>query len=494
MFSKKNSSLISFLMACCSLMSAEPGGVPGRLSNSEISTATFGETRLFFYMTPEKQKLAQDFIYDIEENMLHTIAEAELDFPVYELSPIATEFRDPISFDKENNPIYLDHKGMTVYEDHAQKVRNIAEQVLGIQIHGYSKEMSLILNSDANKFHQDQFITQYNYLKNHSHPIPKYALFQDLTLIDWELSKGTFSATLFQDRESSDRFVFPLFEDEVACTVYTEPAIYLGPNTTPEYPGASTLPPHSPIPSLDRYGSLTPGSAKGKRVSVAVRGLVLECEMEGLIKRSKALPVNRYVPVELSDGRISHQYPNGILINELLDRKPLPVNSEWVYRQPDQENMEIFETRPEDNQLSIQALLNTFNLSCPVSEVRVKHLIKKDGGFSRLSIDQLNISKDSILVLVNSSKIPDLSAPYPLAEDFTKQGQPWIQLYHFPSHMAMLISANKLDDLSLTPVEEIMFRDAFQDMECTDPNILKNKMISQIDIFIFPKSAKIVSN
>lgn len=470
-----------------SSVAEKSSAIPGRVEYEGVAVAEFGKTKLFFYMTPEKHRAAKEFIHDVSETLLHTTVAGELDFPVIEVTPVATKFRDPIRYDQNNKPVYVDDKGMAIYEAHAKKVHEIAEKALGVKIHGRSQEMSLIINFDANKFHQDQFVPQYEFLKKHPLPIPQYILFQDLTLIDWEMAKGTFSATVLQDEESDDRFAIALFPSEVACAVYTQPAIYAGPNTPPEYPGAKTLPPHSPVAPIDRNGDTTSGSAKGKRISVAVRGLVLKEEMDALQSRSKALPINRYVASKSPEGKNVRQYPNGIVLKEFPKSKPLNIDIAKIFPLDDIENMEVFTTRPEANKEAIAAVQQTFGLKAPLKEVRVVHLIKKDGGFSKLNLEALRIPKGSKVVLVNSAKIPKGYDNFPIAEDFTSQGIPWIQFYHFPKEMAMMVPERKLKNLSLSPAEEIIFRNSLNDIACTNPNLMNEKIVNQIDLFIFPK-------
>jgi len=478
-----------FITIFCSLLSFanadEPMSVPGRLGHSGIATAKFGKNRLYFYMTPEKHDMAKGFMQDIIENMLHGIDVAELDFPVVEVTPICTINKEPIDYDKDNQPIYTDTKGMMVFESHAQKVKQMIESLWGVTFHGLSKETSLIVNFDANKFHQDQFITQYQFLKNHPHPIPEYILVQDLTLVDFEMAKGTFSGTILQDEDTEDRFIFPLFDSQVACTVYTEPAIYLGPDKAPEYPGAMTLPPHSPMACVDRLGDLTPGSAKGKRVSISIRGLVTKKEMEEFASRSQQLDVD-YPEIRLnSDNKIERHYSHGILFKELdansIDKSPMTS----VLRLPDVQNMELYETSAQDSAHLIEYIKSMFAIT--ENDVKVLHLIKKDGGFSNFICEQgaLNIAPDAKVVVLNRSKLPQDYKHFPIAEDFTLQGKPWIQLYPFSPNMAMKVSGAKLKDLAAVSAEEIIFRDARKDIESIDPNVMNEKIVIQLDLYVF---------
>lgn len=177
--------LIILCLATASLLGNDQ--LPGRKGNPSVYTAKFGKTRMFFYMNQDKHDLAHKFIEDVNERMLHTITEAELDCPVNELTPVATTDPSPVGFDLEGRPLYVDQQGSEIFIEHAQKVKQLAQTSLGINIGALSQEMSLIMNYDANKFHQDQCPVQYDFLKRHQHPIPRYTIFQDLTLINWEM-------------------------------------------------------------------------------------------------------------------------------------------------------------------------------------------------------------------------------------------------------------------------------------------------------------------
>ncbi len=467
------------------LSSAETLPVPGRLGSSEIATAQFGKNRLFFYMTPEKHEMAKNFMIDIQENMQHGIVTAELDFPINEVTPICTIMTDPIGYDENNQPIYADTKGMAVFENHAQHVKRMIENHWKVHFYGLSKDLSLIINFDANRFHQDQFVTQYKFLKEHTLPIPEYILVQDLTLVDWEMAKGTFTGTILQDEETGDRFIFPIFDTQIACTVYTEPAIYLGPNIAPEYPGANTLPPHCPIAPIDRLGDLTPGSAKGKRVSISIRGLVTKQEMDEFANKCQHLDVNYPQITFNAENQQTRTYPNGLLFKEINLQPDSQLSV--VRRLPDMQNVEVYERLSQNSVELIKSLKDTFSLDYQPGAVRILELTKKDGGFSNFLCNEesLNIPADATVVIVNRSKIPPDYCHFPIAEDFTKQGLPWIQLYPFPLNMAVTLTGDKLKDLSITPVEEIIYRDGRKDIENVDPNIIHDKFAIKLILFVF---------
>lgn len=464
------------------LISGTP--VPGRLNNPEIYTAQFGKMRIFFYMTPEKDQLAREFIHDISENLIYGVYPGTYNFPAPLVIPLVALFPDPVDYDQEGNPVYVDQKGMKLFKKHALDLKEIAENTLDLHIEGVTQDMNLVLNFDAHKFHQDNFEAQYDYIKQQSVPIPRYSLIEDLTLTDWEMSKGTFSATIMQDPESKDRFLFPLFPKEVVCNFFTEPALYLGSEIAPEYPGHVTMPFHSVMPTIDWESSISPGSTKGKRVSVVLRGVVKEEEVDDLQSRSRALPINR---AKFSEQENEYVYPNGLIIREFPDGKPLSIKEGRISSLLEWENNEVFENSSEENSESISRILDLFQIDCPIHEVVIKHIVKKGPGFTKLSLEELNISNDKIVVLCNRSKLPKDYHYVNIAQDFIKQGLPWIQLYNTPPETAMLIPPGKLNELSLTPIEEILYRDPKQDIAQKSIDIFKEKISTEIDLFIFPK-------
>ncbi len=473
---------------CCSFLSADSESIiPGRLGSSQICMAEFGNMKLFFYMTQDKYDLARSVIHDVNENMALSTNSGELNFPTHEITPAATKYREPLGFDEYDNPIYADLAGKLILDKHAERVRSIAEKCLGITIQGgFSRNVSLIMNFDSNKYHQDQFIEQYDFLKNHPLPIPEYYLVQDVTLIDWSMAQGTISGTIIQDEHSEDRFILTLYPKEVACNFYVEPAIYSGPQNPPQYPGAATLVPNSPFAPIDMDGIHSPGSAKGKRMSVVVRGLTLKEEIDSLQQRSKILPVNRYRRNSDEGQQGDKVYPNGLVIKSMA-KIPLEVNRNRGILLADMSNTEVFQTDFSANLPAIQAIMHLFNIDCSPEQVTVKHLIKRDGGFSKLSKEALEIPKGSTIILLNNSKIPGNYRYYNLAQNWCLEGKPWIQLYEFPRHTALQIPYERFNDLSLTPIEEILFRDAKEDIRCKDPNIFNEKIVTVMDLFIFPR-------
>jgi hypothetical protein len=467
-------------------ISAEDVSLPGRLGYSDICVAKFGKMKVFLYMDQEKDRQCRDLIPEINHSMSLTTYATEIDFPILEITPTASKFPEPIGYRDNHEPIYADLAGMQVLDKYASDTKKIAERCLGVNLKGgFTRDMSLIVNFDTNKFHQDQFRAQYNFLQNHPRPIPRYYLIQDLALVDWEMSIGTFSGTMIQDEDTKDRYILALFPHEVVGHFYAEPADHSSPDTPPHYPGPATLVPHCLFPPIDFDSSRTPGSSKGKRMSVILRALVREEEIDDLEKRSKKLPMNNPKIITIKEGNDRKVYPNGITLMTLP--QPLTIERRYGYRYEDLNNTEVFVTKSENNKEAINILKQEFGIECSLEEVIVKHLIKKDEGFTNLSLESLQIPKESFVIIINNSRIPEKYQYYNLAERSYTEGLPWIQLYNFPPNMAMAVPIERFNNLALTPTEEIMFRDAREDIRRKDPNIFNEKIITIVDIFVFPK-------
>ncbi len=455
--------------------------LPGRIGTKEIYYTQLGKAKIFFYMTPEKHALARQLVNDVNEKMVLTMDVTSPPCPINEVSAMTTKFPDPISYNQEGNPIYADPIGHELFKQYADKVKMIAENCFGIAIAGVSRDMSLIANHDALKMHQDHFTHQYDYLSQLPLPIPRYYLFQDLTLIDWQMAQGTFSATMVQDGQQGDRFLMLLLPTEVVGTVYTEPMVYNGPNSAPTYPGAITLPPHTVIAPIELDANWTVGSWKGKRISTSMRGVVKEEEIDKLCKRAIYLPVDRPKLVHDGKGREIYQYPNGSWLGHFSVSLPLWEKSS-VLRLPDQDNTTVFKREGLANRNPYASLLEELGINGNLTQAF--HLIKRDSGLSRFEKMNLAIPESAQVVLINRSRLPAGYLPYTLSEDCTQEGKPWIHMCYFPMNMAMVLSGASLKKMALTPVEEILFRDHKLDELCDVESKLVPKLISEIDILV----------
>ncbi|WP_322777475.1 hypothetical protein, partial [Candidatus Megaera venefica] len=300
--------------------------LPGRYKNGNISVVDFGSTDVFFYMTPEKHHLLENLLNKINnEELKLTIDVNHYDCLTTEISAIASKYPDPIGYDGQSNPIYVDEKGYYVLESYAQNLSNITKEKLGLNIKGMSREINFVLNQDAHKFHQDQSAKQFTFLKQQSSDSSKYKIFQDLTLVDWDMSKDTFSATIIQDNLSEDRFLITLFPKESVGMIFSQSPKHLSRTAHPSYTVPTIFPFHAVLSPIDYNGSYSAGSSKGKRLSTVVRGVVLNQEIEKLKEHSIVLPINRYVS---KNNDTIREYRNGII--SVKTKKPLYTNDNQV--------------------------------------------------------------------------------------------------------------------------------------------------------------------
>lgn len=471
--------LIRFLNGLFCLLSLQIyAAPPGQVGNEGVSVAKIGNTDIYFYMTPEKHQAAFDMVKELNNKKLLLVAD------VYEEPVLTTEISALASISPEQ--IHADPEGNKVLDRYAEKVVAIMKKELAIpEVLGMSREINLIVSQDAHKFHQDQFKRQYDFLSLLHGKLPTCKLVHDLTLIDWNMSQGTISGTIFQDT-GGDRLLVTLFPGEVIGMLTVEMPIYPEDGQAPTFPGPISLPYHAVLSPVDFFGGKSSGSPKGQRISTVIRGLTPAQKLDYLEAIAKPLTILRPIQLPTKDG---YEYENGIVVKELPINERFPSKITWNYRFPDAENMEILQTKPEDHVKNIELIKKLFNIKCRnVKKVQVRHLIKRESGFSKLYLGDLGIDPNSVIVLLNKSQFPKGYKYFNLAEDCRDKGFPWIHLYQFKPETAMLIKDPQLfNRLMLTPLEELLFRNEVLDVDLTDGTHLVPKFVTQIDLFAFPQ-------
>lgn len=454
--------------------------IPGRLGSTDIKVVRLGNADIFFYMTPHKLQAAKDLLRDINAQRLGLTVDVEEDpCLTTEIAAMTSIKPDAVGTDDHHEPVFLDPVGKRVLDEYADRVLSIAKEHLRIPVIGASREINLILSQDAHKFHQDQFKRQYDYLAEH-HPMPKCKLFHDLTLVDWDMSVGTVSGTLFQD-DCGDRLLISLFPQDALGILTSESPVYPEGDQPPVFPGPVSLPFHAVVSPIDIQGGHSAGSAKGKRISTVVRGLALEQDMAYLNSVAKPLQVNRPA---LVNGE-KRYYEGAMVLKPFPDGRIPGIDVKWALKHPDRENLEILETRAADHTEAIRVIGSMFGLNTDPSKIMVKHLTKRDGGFSKFSLMDLGIPSGAAIVLVNRSILPQNYRYYNIAEDQTPVEKPWIQLYQFEPNMAMIVNPDILGRLSLTPMEELLYRDAKTDATIREGMKMHVKPVTKIDMFVF---------
>lgn len=470
----KHLTLILLICSCCLL------GEQISVFDFTPKIVKIGETEFLFYMTREKYQASRDLVRSLNDKKLLLVVEMCDDpYLTTEISAVASICPDNIY------GMGIDPLGNQVLDQYAQKVIEIAKKDLSIEIEAASRELNLIVSQDAHKFHQDQFKQQYDYLNAYHDILPECKIIHDLTLIDWNMSKGTISGTLFQDT-GGDRLLVALFPESAVGIITAETPIYPKNNQPPVFPGAKTLPYHAVLSPVDFQGEQTSGSSKGQRISMVVRGIV--CGDAFSTIRDKAISLTPYRAVQEVDalGLKTLKYQNGLILKEFNGLGPVDLS--WNYKMMDQENLEILKTDSKANEEIIEALFAMFDISgIAVKDVQVRHLIKKDGGFSKIEVLHLDLPADYQVVLLNSSTLPLDYKYYNVSEDLTEKGYPWIHLYQFQPNMAMLLDKEMFQRLSLTPLEELIYRHEVIDNQQIDGIKMMPKIVTRIDIFAFPK-------
>lgn len=468
--------------------------LPGRKGSDSPYYIELGKTRVFFYMSDGKELAAKKLIDSINNsNIQITMDVTSPPCPVSEISAVATKYANPtdyelngqICMDEMNRGVYPDPVGQEVLNEYARSVRYYAEQTFNIKLTGLSRELSLNANQDALKLHQDRFYRQYEYLSNLPLPIDKHILFQDLTLVDWTMAKGTFSATMMQDGDDGDRLLMILFPGEVVGMAHTEPMVYKGPYHKPEYPGAITFPFHTAVAPTNYIGESSVGSWKGKRISTSTRGVIPESEYIKTLDIAKKMHLNRKRLIKAKQrGVDKYRYDNGVMVLS----GHLPVNelsleySEYI---GDPENVSIYEIISDIAYKEAKKVQSLFRIEG--EPIKILHFIKRDSGFSSFEKMGLVNDTDQTFVLINRSDLPKGYKHYTISEDTTKQNFPWIHMYQFPLGSAMQIDGNLLRSMAISPIEEILYRDELDDADLHDESILNNRIVHKLDVYIFSK-------
>lgn len=462
-----------------------PYPLPGRLG-AEFCYTEMGKTKIFFYMVPRKEEISRQLIHSINSNSIKITTDITTPpCPVSEISLMITKFQDGImsqnTEEDSDIQVMVDPIGEAIFNNYAREVVQIAESIFGFTVTGFSKDLSLIANHDAVKIHKDYFSQQYAYLSSLHPPIPKYYLFQDLTLIDWAMAKSSCSGTLLQDRESGDRFLMIMFPGEVFGAIYTEPIVDKGPMVVPTFPGPVSFPFHTALAPFDFFGCCNTGSWKGKRISVTTRGIIREDAIQRATEKAIYLPLNRPSIHYDEKDYLTRIYPNGVIVKNIYT---IPLNRpKKCLLHEDKENVTILEDKSEVYLKVADWIKDELNI---VQNLKgIFHLTKHDGGFSRLSHILPHVPDNGIIVIMNRSTFPPGYKHFILAEDYTNQKCPWFQLYWLPQSGIMQIPASLYNSFLLTPVEEILFRDEIADRLNTEASVLNSKMTINIDVFIF---------
>ena len=438
---------ISLLISCFLCIAQNLFGEEER----KVYSADFGNTRLFFYALPEKEVLAQQWIPLIRDEAVHVMAKGTPNNPITEVTPLLVD-------------------GSSLSNTYLCRSKEITEKCLGLKMNSPSQAIRLLLNFNVSWFCQNSLLQQTD----------TSLMIREETLSDWEMAKGTIAGILLQEEASKDRFLFPLFPKTTTSILYTR-GLLAPPDPLPIS--------YCHLPPLDYQGNATSGSTKGKAVSFTLQGVAKQEELSRLHEKSTSLVVNNPSQTQTADGSRLYTYPSGMVLKEIPHPLlPLRTDIDWAYcYKEDIENVEVYATRPTDHLALLTALKQLFSIDCPLDQVEVRHLIKRDGGFSRLSWKGLNIHPESLVIILNRSSVPPGYQHYHLAQDFTaNQTAPWIQLYDFQPSFALLIEGRKLNDLSLTPLEEVLFRNASIQSDAEEFAMMKDKFFTHFDCFIFP--------
>lgn len=125
-------------------------------------------------------------------------------------------------------------------------------------------------------------------------------------------------------------------------------------------------------------------------------------------------------------------------------------------------------------------LRDIFNIPESFSVKAHYRFSKKEGGFNPLASLKYSFLND-IIIIVNNSQIPEGYKHYPLSEDQSDHGNPWIQMYQFRPGMAMMLTTVMYDRLSLTPIK--LFCEDATDCDSEQSRSIKHE--THLDLYVF---------
>lgn len=456
--------ILHFLQPCLAQNTHFPrASLPGR-AGTPIYYANLGETDIFFYLSANKQNIVEALLEEINhENILLSPEVNTFETTTKEISAVASRF--PLTDNWESANGMRDPIGANILNQFKENLKRSIELELGLNhLQAISRELNFIVNQDAHHFHKDQSLVQFKFLLKESRAqLANNHIFQDLTLIDWDMSPGTISGTIFQDPLSDDRFIIPLFPGENVGMVFAEKSENFDSSYHSSYGFPTIFPFHAAFSPIDFHSDLSCGSSKGKRLSSVLRGVVETKYIESLKEKSIKIDFPRYTDLDGTFGTERHYSDDMISI-----KIPTSVSKKFkcLLERVEADRFFVTDSCLDIITLSEQQARLVFDIirDCPIDRIKDKTfdtalLLRKSGdGFSSLGELADLMPKDEDLLIINLSEAIASCHLHQLSEDLTQMGYPWIRLIHTPLDRAMIVKTKCLDSLSITPSEEIIHR------------------------------------
>lgn len=413
--------------------------LPGHIGSEDIFRTSFLGQEVYFYMSRDKYDSISSLIEGIEKDMVLSV-QTESNHQKVQIIPEIFK----LASSSEKNDLL----GKAVMDRYLNESSKLFSDKLYVDLAGIEGHFDLCLN-------QDRILCPFHFAS-------KSMTFHEYAVADWQMPSGTISGLILDDGKEGDRFILPIFRKDVACisivkttdTFATKQPFYFSP--------------------IDYESHLTSGSTKGKNLVIQTCGEITHHQAEMLQNKSKVINLPR--PLIENHEKI---YPNGIQMKKTsMEDFPSLESLQWLGYN---ENIDVFIYDLKNNDSLISNLKEDFNLGKSKFQ-KAYHLVKRTSGLSHLNKLYLEIPSNATLVLINRSSLPTDYEYFNIAEDQTEKGLPWIQLYRFSKEFAMKMNQSTFQTLSLTPIEEFLFRN---NLEHYKENDLKRKVVTEIDVYIF---------
>lgn len=439
--------------------------MPGRLGNQNILHTRFGNCDAYFYMNVEKYG---DMLKTIDKINLETIIAVDQLSPRSSVRGYVTsnkKYPDPIGVNNDGEECYYDSFGRVFEEELSQNNRNILNDLFGFQTINNKLDIHLKLNHDGEKWRP-----LFSPISLDNLPLdlsdPQNFRLVDYSAFDWQLSPGVLTGLLLQDQADGDRFLIYLTPKDFFSVCFVEP---LKKNST-------LFPYLIEAGAIDHKSSFTPGSTKGKSLNLCFESIASKNQDHHI----DFLEAKKNDFQRTDNGKT---YKNGLKFIRYENNTTNMLSKEKYHSSND--GVDIFEIEKEDyvHQFSNQKKI-PFNAQ---SIRKVYRLVKYSQGFSHISDLKLSTEDLDEIYIINQTSLKGNYQHFPIAEDQTPLGMPWIQLYRFQNDQCLKTNKKLFDSLLLTPIEEIFFRDEVEDCNHFDHHKYLERFETTLDVILISK-------
>lgn len=439
----------------------------------EKRVLSFEDAEIVFYESEKQDFEANNLIRDVRFNMLHGFEILDSTTSCSQVKPLALITASNIN-KNDYSGSFTDNEGLGLLNSkHYKEVEKI-ENALNIAPKDSLLSLNLLLSFDGIGF-KDCMPSKLEYLQTNKY-LEDSTYITHIALTNWESAKETFSSLMIQDLSSQDRFLFPIASQKHDRVLIMKKIRAEQRNLSKRSSGLL----YALLPPIDKHSTVTSGVAKGKAISMEVKGFVKDSETTMLKSNCTKIDLNNSQKIDQVT-----KYQNGIKIVNL--EKKLSFKSDHIFDLRQINGLEIYSSEATENQAIINYLCSALNLeACTAENVKLIHVRKRGEGFSSLNIKELGISENSIVIIYNQSRMPPDHSYLNIAQKFCRRGVEWYHLYNLKPTQAMIVCPQILNEFLVTPVEQILFSNVATDNLDSQMKTTKSKILTHLDLIVLP--------